>query len=106
MLNRKGRERERERERERDCEKGMRGQFQKRVKSDREGIYIREGSKSEELVGWLVGFYGISTFVCYLMLNPFLYKTVLFQTILLSMSTQINCQKHFYFKQFSLSKQF
>ena len=30
----------------------------------------------------LFGFYGISTFVGYLMLNPFLYKqTVLFQTI-------------------------
>ena len=26
------------------------------------------------LVGWLVGFYGISTFVGYLMPNPFLYK--------------------------------
>ena len=31
-------------------------------------------------VGWLFGFYGTSTFVCYLMLNPFLYKnSVLFQ---------------------------
>ena len=26
------------------------------------------------LVGWLFGFYGISTFVGYLMPNPFLYK--------------------------------
>ena len=26
------------------------------------------------LVGWLFGFYGISTFVGYLMSNPFLYK--------------------------------
>ena len=26
------------------------------------------------LVGWLVGFYGISTFVGYLTLNPFLCK--------------------------------
>ena len=26
------------------------------------------------LVGWLVGFYGILTFVGYLMPNPFLYK--------------------------------
>ena len=33
------------------------------------------------LVGWLVGFYGISTFVGYLMPNPFLYKSVLFQTL-------------------------
>ena len=49
----------------------------------------------------LFGFYGISTFVGYLMSNPFLYKlTVLFQTI------QFNSQKHFYFKLFSLVKQF
>ena len=27
-----------------------------------------------KLVGWLVGFYGISTFVDYLISNPFLYK--------------------------------
>ena len=26
------------------------------------------------LVSWLIGFYGISTFVGYLMPNPFLYK--------------------------------
>ena len=59
------------------------------------------------LVGWLVGLYGISTFVGYLMPNPFLYKQlVLFQTIQFSMSTQFNCQKHFYFKLFSLVKQF
>ena len=50
-------------------------------------------------IGWLVGFYGISTFVGYLLPNLFLYeKSVLFQTIQFSMSTQINCQKHFYFK--------
>ena len=47
---------------------------------------------------WLVGFYGISTFVVYLMPNPFLCKsTVHFHTIQFSMSTQFNCQKHFYF---------
>ena len=41
------------------------------------------------LDGWLVGFYGISTFVDYLMPNPFLCKlSVLFQTIQFSMSTQ------------------
>ena len=52
------------------------------------------------LVGWLVRFYGISTFVGYLMPNPFLYKkSVLFKTIQLSMRTQFNCQKHFFFKQ-------
>ena len=61
------------------------------------------------LVGWLVGwvFYGISTFVGYLMPNPFLCKiSVLVQTIQFSLSTQFNCQKHFYFKLFSLFKQF
>ena len=30
----------------------------------------------------------------------------LFQKIQFSMSTQFNCQKHFYFKRFSLFKQF
>ena len=41
------------------------------------------------LVGWLIWFYDISTFVAYSMLNPFSCKqTVLFQTIQLSMSTQ------------------
>ena len=59
-----------------------------------------------QLVSWLVGFYGISTFLGYLMPNPFLYKySVLFQTIQFSMSTQFNCQKHFYLKLFSLFKQ-
>ena len=52
-------------------------------------------------------FYGISKFVGYFMPNPFLYKkSVLFQTIQFSMSTQFNRQKHFYFKLFSLVKQF
>ena len=40
---------------------------------------------------WLVGFYGISTFVGYLTPNPFLYK-FLFQTIQFSMNTQFSCQ--------------
>ena len=46
--------------------------------------------------GWLVGwFYGVSTFVVYLMPNPFICKkkTVLFQRIRLSINTQFNCQK-------------
>ena len=43
---------------------------------------------------WLVGFYGISTFVCYLTPNPFSCKPVLLKTI------QFNCQKHIYFKLF------
>ena len=43
------------------------------------------------LVGWLFGFYVISTFVGYLMPNPFLCKlSALFQTIQFSMSTQFN----------------
>ena len=59
------------------------------------------------LVRWLVGFYGISTFVGYLTPNPFLYTwSILFQTIQFSINTQFNCQKHFYFKLFSLFKQF
>ena len=33
-------------------------------------------------------------------------KIVLFQTIQFSMTTQFNCQKYFYFKLFSLLKQF
>ena len=50
---------------------------------------------------WVVGFYGVSTFVGYLMPNPFLCKwSVLFKTIQFSISTQFNCQKHFYFKLF------
>ena len=41
------------------------------------------------------------------MSNPFLYKeTILFETIQFSVSTQFDCQKHFYFKIFSLVKQF
>ena len=60
------------------------------------------------MAGWLFGFYGISTFVGYFLTpNPFLYKkSVLFQTIQFSMSTQFNCQKRYYFKLFSLVKQF
>ena len=56
-----------------------------------------------DLMVWfgLLGFYGISTFVGYLTPNPFLCKlSVLFKTIQLSISTQFNCQKYFYFKLF------
>ena len=59
------------------------------------------------LVDCLFGFYGISTFVGYLMPNPFLYKQpVLFQTVQFSMSTQFNWRKQFYFKVSNLVKQF
>ena len=55
----------------------------------------------------LVGFYDISTFVCYLTPNPFFMKMEIFQTI----STQFKCKyslivKKFFFKLFSLVKQF
>ena len=43
---------------------------------------------------WLVWFYGISTYIGHLTPNPF------------SISTQFNCQKHFYFKLFSLLNSF
>ena len=57
------------------------------------------------MVGWL-GFYCRSNFVGYLRPNPFLFKlSVLFQMIQFSMITQFNCQKHFFFKLFSLFKQ-
>ena len=50
-------------------------------------------SENEISIGWLVGVYGISTFVGYLTPNQFLYKlSVLFQTFQFSMSTQFNCQ--------------
>ena len=41
----------------------------------------------------LSAFCGILTFVCYLMQNPFNTKTVLFQIIHFSISTQFNCKK-------------
>ena len=54
-----------------------------------------------------LGFYGISTFLGYLTPNLFEYKqSVIFKTIQFSMSTQFTFQKHFYFKLFSLVKQF
>ena len=54
--------------------------------------------RSENGLVWLLGFYGIPTFVGYLMPNPFLYKySVLFQTTRVRMSTQ------FIFKNISTS---
>ena len=44
--------------------------------------------------------------LCRLFIAKFIFmQIVLFQTIQYSMSTQFNCQKHFYFKLFSLFKQ-
>ena len=37
-------------------------------------VHLYKKKKNEALIGWLFGFYGISTFVGYLMPNPFLYK--------------------------------
>ena len=64
-------------------------------------------TSSQKMVGWLFGFHGISIFVGYLTPNPFLNKkSVVFQIIQSSMSTQFNCHKLFYFKLFRLFKQF
>ena len=54
----------------------------------------------------LFGFHGTSTFVGYLMPNPFYTKTVLFQSIQFSKSTQFSCQKSFFFKLLSLVKRY
>ena len=52
----------------------------------------------------LVWFYGISSIVGYLMPKPFWYiQTLLFQTILFSISKQFECKKQFYFKQYRLA---
>ena len=57
------------------------------------------------LVGWLVGFYGISTFVGYVMPNPFLLKQiVLFKTNQFSISKEINCKKIFLFHPIQFSQ--
>ena len=52
-------------------------------------------------VGWLVGFYGISTFAGYLMPNPF--QIVLFQTIQFSISMQFKCKYGLIVKNISIS---
>ena len=48
------------------AQKGNYNKFDTRLQS--------EGLLPREMVGWFIGFYGISTFVGYLMLNPFLCK--------------------------------
>ena len=65
--------------------------------------FVLTRSADISLVGCLVRFYGISTFVGYLMPNPFLYKqSVLFQTI----QFILGIKKHFYFKLFSFVRHF
>ena len=41
------------------------------------------------MVGYFIGFYGISTFVGYLTPNQYLYKYVLFKTIQFSLSLMV-----------------
>ena len=58
------------------------------------------------LGGWLVGWLLWYINLCRLFNAKSIFmQRDLFQTIQFSMSTQFNCQKHFYFKQFSLFKQ-
>ena len=80
----------REKERKKDCEsEGKREKKRKRKDGDRrERERERERERKEgntRFVGWLFGFYGISTFVGYLMPNPFY------------------TNKQFYFRQFNLA---
>ena len=52
-------------------------------------VFIEKNGIGDQGLVWFVGFYGISTFVGYLMPNPFLCElSVLFKTIQLSISTQ------------------
>ena len=57
-------------------------------------------------IGWLVGgfFYGISTFVKFFYGKSIFMQKVLFQTIHLSMTTQLNCQKTFLFQAIQFSQ--
>ena len=58
------------------------------------------------MVGWLFGFYGISFFCRLFNAKSIFMKILLFQTIQFSISTQFECENHFYFKLFSLVKLF
>ena len=55
-------------------------------------------------VGWLFGFYGISTFGGHLMANTVLYRQFIFHTIQFSMSTKFTCQKTFLFQTIQFSQ--
>ena len=67
-------------------------------------IFIRNWSRHYRLMMFLhVSVYlYMYTWSCIVAIQ----QTVLFQTIQFNISAQFNCQKHFYFKQFSLIKQF
>ena len=58
------------------------------------------------LVGWLCGFLWHINLSRLFNAKSIFMQIVLFQTIQFSMGTQFNWQKHFYFKRFSLFKQF
>ena len=77
---------------------------------DHQILARRPDQERKKRICYLVDFFCLgfmAYFVGYLMPNPFLYKQrVLFQTIQFNISIQFNCQKHFYFKLFSLVKQF
>ena len=68
---------------------------------------VRFGLLPTNILCWLFvclfGLYGISTFVGSLKPNPFLYNK---QFSFKQFSLAYSCQKHFYFKLFSLAKQF
>ena len=59
------------------------------------------------IVGWLFVLVLCHINLCRLFNAKSIFmQIVLFQTIQFSLNTQFNCQKHFYFKLFSLLKQF
>ena len=63
----------------------------------------------EEIIlidGWLVGFLWRINLCRLFNAKSIFMQIVLFQTIQFTMSTQFNCQKHFYLKLFSSFKQF
>ena len=59
------------------------------------------------MVGWLVIWVSWHINLCRLFNAKSIFKKiVLFKKIQFSISTQLKCEKHFYFKLFSLVKQF
>ena len=56
-----------------------------------------------DIYGWLVGFYGISTFVVFFNAKSIFMKIVLFQTIQFSINTQFKCKYSLIVKNISIS---
>ena len=77
-----------------------------RVKLDLRVKTMKGHFRAWELVGWLVVFLWYISLCCLFNAKSIFMKIFLFQTIQLSISTQFKCEKHFYFKLFSLVKQF